>query len=843
MYQNIYIQKSKQGNIVHLWDDKAGYTKFKYVNYAYMKHPAGSFYSLYGDKLKRVSYWTGDDLKAGKIFESDVPLETKVLLDKYLESDEPSTGHREIIIDIEVESSKGFPSPQKAENEVTAIALYDKVADKYTCLILGSVKPKNQDNVIIESFQTETELLQRFYQMYLEINPTIITGWNTNGFDIPYLYNRTKRVMGEQVANCLSPIGDVYYNEHRKRYMIGGVSQLDYLALYKEFTFTQQSSYRLDYIGNLEVGLGKIDYEGSLQDLYETDIDKFIEYNLNDVKIVKKLDDKLKFIELVRGIAHLGHIPYEDIFFSSRWLEGALLAYLRKLEVVAPNKPNNDYSSERFAGAYVKDPKPGRYNWVYDLDLTSMYPSIIMSLNVSPETKIGKVTGWNAEEFIKGTKKTYTIVVGGKPQDTLNETELKGLLDSKNISISSNGILYRNDKKGLIPSILRKWFDERVEYKRLAKKYFRENDLVQHEYYNRRQHIQKIVLNSLYGVLGLPVFRFYDVDNAEATTVTGQELIKYTQRMTNFFYNNELGDKKDHIIYTDTDSIFCTAVPLVKHRNPSANIDDDEYMTKEILSITQEVQDFVNNSYDLFGKKFLNINEHRFDIKQEVIARSAFWVAKKRYGQWIINDGGLECNKLDVKGLDIVRSSFPPSFKKVMTTVLTSILNGEDKKDIDKMIIDFKKSLPELDISDLAIPTGVKGIDKYIDKQSRRGGQFTKSKYGQTFSDIRKGAPVHVKAAIAYNDLLKVYGVDDKFVKIKNYEKIKWVYLKRNPYNIQTLAFKGYEDPKEVLKFVEDYVDRDKLYEGQLQKKIDMFYGALRWDKPTDSETTIERFF
>ena len=178
-----------------------------------------------------------------------------------------------------------------------------------------------------------------------------------------------------------------------------------------------------------------------------------------------------------------------------------------------------------------------------------------------------------------------------------------------------------------------------------------------------------------------------------------------------------------------------------------------------------------------------------------------------------------------------------------MTSVLTSILNGEEKKNIDKMIIDFKKSLPELDIVDLAIPTGVKGIDKYIDKQSRRGGQFTKSKYGQTFSDIRKGAPVHVKAAIAYNDLLKVYGVDGKFVKIKNYEKIKWVYLKRNPYNIQTLAFKGYEDPKEVLKFVEDYVDRDKLYQGQLQKKLDMFYGALRWDNPTDSETTIERFF
>ena len=837
MYQNIYIQKSKRGNIVHLWDDKSGYQKFKYVNYAYMKHPAGSFYSLYGDKLKRVSYWTGDDLKSGKMFESDVPLETKVLLDKYLESDEPSTGHREIIIDIEVESSKGFPSPQKAENEVTAIALYDKVADEYTCLILGSVKPKNQDNVVIESFQTETELLQRFYQKYLEIQPTIITGWNTNGFDIPYLYNRTKRVMGEQVANCLSPIGDVYYNEHRKRYMIGGVSQLDYLALYKEFTFTQHSSYRLDYIGQLEVGLGKIAYEGSLQDLYENDIDKFIEYNLNDVKIVKKLDDKLKFIELVRGISHLGHIPYEDVFFSSRWLEGALLAYLRKIEVVAPNKPNNEYSSERFTGAYVKDPKPGRYNWVYDLDLTSMYPSIIMSLNVSPETKIGKVTGWNSEEFIKGTKKTYTIVVGGKPQDTLNETELKGLLDSKNISISSNGILYRNDKKGLIPSILRKWFDERVEYKRLAKQYHNEGDIVQHEYYNRRQHIQKIVLNSLYGVLGLPVFRFYDVDNAEATTVTGQELIKFTEKIANFYYNKQLGDKEDYCIYTDTDSVFYPAIPLVKNRYPNADVTDEEFMTEQILDVAKEVQDYINKSYDLFAGKMLNVKDgHRFDIKQECVAKSAFWVTKKRYGQWIINDGGFKCDKVDVKGLDIVRSNFPPAMRDLMKGVLKSILSNEDKDIIDEQIIKFKKVMKTKPIHDIALPTGVRGLTKYKDTNSR--GKFNDK---TIFTKTKKSTPVHVKAAIKYNDLLKYYNLDN-IEPIKHKEKIKWIYLKKNTLGIDALAFKGYDDPKEILEFIEQHVDHDRLFEGALQKKIKMFYEALSWELPVDKQNTIARF-
>jgi len=250
-----------------------------------------------------------------------------------------------------------------------------------------------------------------------------------------------------QMANCLSPIGEVYYSEHKKKYKIAGVSCLDYLPLYKLFTYTQQSSYRLDYIGQLEVGLGKIEYEGTLQDLYENDINKYIEYNLNDVIIVKKLDDKLKLIELARGISHVGRTPYEDVYFSSRYLEGAILVYLKNIEVVAPNKAldarekMNSSGNQKFTGAYVKDPNPGRYEWVYDLDLTSMYPSVIMSLNISPEMKIGKINGWDAKEFIKGVPKTYSLEKNGKEQGHMNNEELKQMFDKNKVSISSNGIL------------------------------------------------------------------------------------------------------------------------------------------------------------------------------------------------------------------------------------------------------------------------------------------------------------------------------------------------------------------------------------------------------------------
>ena len=370
------------------------------------------------------------------------------------------------------------------------------------------------------------------------------------------------------------------------------------------------------------------------------------------------------------------------------------------------------------------------------------------------------------------------------------------------------------------------------------KKYGDEGDDEQYGYFKRRQHIQKIILNSLYGVLGLPVFRFYDVDNAEATTLTGQELIKFTEKITNRYYNDKLGDKEDYCIYTDTDSVFYPSIPLVKKRYPEADINDEKFMTKQILSVAKEVQDFINDSYNLFAKKFLNIKgEHRFDIKQECIAKSAFWVTKKRYGQWIINDGGVKCDKLDVKGLDIVRSNFPKAMRELMTGVLKDILSNEDKDLIDEKIIEFKNGMKDTLIEDIALPTGVKGITKYLDKKRSRFG--TKN----LFTQVKKGTPVHVKSAILYNDLLKYFELDDRHEKIKNSEKIKWVYLKDNPLKIETVAFKGYDDPSKIMDYIKKYVDYDKIFQGALEKKIKMFYQALTWDMPVDKSKTLERFF
>jgi len=467
-----------------------------------------------------------------------------------------------------------------------------------------------------------------------------------------------------------------------------------------------------------------------------------------------------------------------------------------------------------------------------------MYPSIIMSLNISPETKIGKINGWDAKEFIKGITKTYSIEKEGKVIRRLSNGELKDFMNKNNVSISSNGVIYDLSKKGVIPAILEKWFNARVEYKSLAKKYGEEGDEKLHGYFNRRQHVQKILLNSIYGVLGLTVFRFYDIDNAEATTTTGVKLIQFTEKVTNSYYNKLLKDDKDYCIYTDTDSVFYSALPLVKNRLPNADTTDDKFMTEQILDIASEVQTYINKSYDYFAKNFLNIqDEHRFEIKQEVIAKSAFWVTKKRYGQWIINDGGTPCEKLDVKGLDIVRSSFPPSFRDFMTKVLKAILAKVGKERIDEFILNFKKSLHNETVENIALPTGVKGIKKYTKKKTTRG-------FGgkSMFTDMEKGAPVYVKASVVYNDLLKHFNANNCEL-IKNASKIRWVYLKDNPFNIDAIAFKGYDDPKEIMDFIIKYIDRDKLFNKALKKKIQMFYDSMKWDMPVDKKTSIERFF
>jgi DNA polymerase elongation subunit (family B) len=558
------------------------------------------------------------------------------------------------------------------------------------------------------------------------------------------------------------------------------------------------------------------------------------------------MDEKLQFIELCRAICHAGFVPYEDYMFSSKYLEGACLAYLKKKGLVAPNKPKDrkekmqalrDNNEEKFIGAYVKEPIVGKYDWIYDLDLTSLYPSIIMTLNISPETKIGKISNWEPEEWVRGINKNYTIV-GKDDTYEYSSSELQDVIKDSNLGVAANGVLYNQDKPGLIADILDTWFKQRVEFRKLEKQYGEAGDTEKYEFYAKRQLVQKILLNSMYGVLGLPAFRFYDIDNAEAVTITGQTVIKKTAEMANIKYWKELGTKEDYNVYIDTDSIYMMAEPLVKHRYPDYKTFDEQRMADEVNTIAEETQTFLNNFYDLLSERFFGIpkDKHRFEIKKEYISKAGFWVAKKRYAQWMVLKNGIKCDKLDVKGLDVVRSSFPKAFQGFMSTMLKDILMGKDNDYIDKTLIEFKNSLPTLPVKTIAKGGAIKELSKYDDGKWRKDS-------GLQIAVFEKGTPAHVKAGIAYNRLLKFFNSPFKHEPIRDGDKVKWVYLRQNPLGLDTVAFKDYNDPKEIMDFIEQYIDRDMIYKAELENKLDDFYNALKWNKASNEVQTAKKFF
>jgi DNA polymerase elongation subunit (family B) len=757
--------------------------------------------------------------------------------------------------DIEVEMISGLPNTLEAKNEITAIASHASSTKLYDVFVLDKEKKinKNEESfdkagrkVNVHVFDNEKSLLMAFLTYYQSVDATILTGWNIDFFDIPYLYNRIKRVCGEGHAKRLSPIGQTFYSPYRQRWSFGGVSILDYINLYKNYNYGLESSYTLNHIATKELGRGKIEYEGSLDDLFENDLQKFIEYNIVDVDLVVSMDEKLQFIDLCRAICHAGYVPYEDYMFSSKYLEGACLAYLKKKGLVAPNKPRDrkermqalkDNNQEKFIGAYVKEPIVGKYDWIYDLDLTSLYPSIIMTLNISPETKIGKITGWDPADWIKGEDKEYTIV-GKDDTYTYSRSELQDVIKDGNLGVAANGVLYSQDTPGLIADILDTWFSQRVEFRKLEKQYGEAGDTEKYEFYAKRQLVQKILLNSMYGVLGLPAFRFYDIDNAEAVTITGQTVIKKTAEMANIKYWKELDTKEDYNVYIDTDSIYMMAEPLVKHRYPEYKEFDEKRMAVEVDNIATETQTFLNSFYDILAERFFFIakDKHRFEIKKEYISKAGFWVAKKRYAQWMILKNGIPCDKLDVKGLDVVRSSFPKAFQEQMSGMLKDILMGKDNDYVDKKLLEFKNNMVNLPVNKIAKGGAIKELSKYDNGSWRKDS-------GLAIANFEKGTPAHVKAGISYNRLLKFFNAPFKHEPIRDGDKVKWVYLKNNPLGLDTVAFKDYNDPKQIMDYIEQYVDRDMLYKAELENKVDDFYTALKWQKASVEAQTAKKFF
>ncbi len=832
MYQGIYYDRFNK--CVHLWDDELGYHELEYVPYAYRLDEHGDYNTMDGKAVRKILKWEKDEVKDGQIYEHDVRPEMRMLIDLYDESDEVSTNHCIFYFDIEVAKEGRYSSPEDAANTITSIAFYDTLSKKHTCLILDKENRIDDgiiDEVKVITFETERLLLAHFISEWELLPITIVTGWNVLWYDLVYLYNRLDLILGKWSGKRLSPIGrvDDYTTKGGKRiFKIAGINILDYMELYKEMTFIQEPSYSLDNIAMKELKRGKVKYDKDLDDLYKTDPIKFIEYNVEDVKLVIDIDIELDFIAIAMGICHKGHVPYEDIFYTSRYMEGACLTETKRRGVVAIR--TNFGGGEKADGAFVKRTKPGRYQWVYDLDLTSLYPFNIMNLNISPETKIAKVSNWSSFDYVAEKKRTYEIQYffpdGDKFMMITYEELKKYLIDTK-YCIAANGMIYLKHTEGLIPSLLRVWFRERADYKDKATNAELADDDATARFYNRKQSIQKVLLNSLYGVLLLPIFRFYDKDNGEAVTLTGQQLIQFTTKMANHYYNVKLKTEDiDYCLYTDTDSIFYEALPLIENKYPDYKEEED--LTDLTMEVAGEVQDFINKSYDIYGKEFHNLDKQEWNIKQELVAKRAFWgSAKKRYAMWLTHNGKKYVDKADIKGFDSVRSSFPKLFRSFLEQVIVNILKDANSPQLNSQVIKFKKGLDDYDILDIMSPTGVNGIEKW--KPSKQGIRYT------------KGTPIHVKSAMNYNR----YMADKNIVtspKIQSGDKIKFCYLKDNPYDFDTIAIVGYDDPPEVEQFLEQYINRDKIFDKALEKKLQGIWNDLGWGKVIMNEN-VAKFY
>jgi len=858
MYQSIYYNRDTK--TYHLRDDKKGWLEFPYRATCYVANETGEYETLDGVRVSPTKQYAWKDPNA---YESDVDKFTRVLVDAYYEQDDTPEYQNIVYIDIECEIAGALTqdSVRNPAGKLTAIALYDNTTKTYYCYILDEAKlmtsSKSEGKFVIPC-NSEKDLMSQFLNKWEELDPTIVTGWNSEFFDIPYLYHRIKNVLGEEQASRLSPLKRVDDTEFLgvKTTEIAGVNHLDYMLLFKKYITAQEPSYALGNIGEKYVDLGKIEYLGSLDKLFKDDIETFINYNIRDVEIIVALEDKLKFIDLTVIISHLCHVPYEQIYLSTALNEGAILTYLKRKNIVSPNKPttynpNLKNIKEEYAGGYLKDPVPGLYEWVIDLDFTSLYPSIIRSLNMGIETLVGRIVNrdkydnqWSLKELKTLNPTTEITIERVNPNKSISRSgitigKMIELIEHENWIISAPGVIFRKDKSSIVCNILTDWFNKRVEYKDLMKKAFKvDKDPIMGDFYNRRQHAYKIKLNDVYGVFAINGWRYTDGHKfiSKAITLTGQRLIQDSIKYVNKWMNKQMETEGiDYIVTSDTDSLFIQVKDLLQKRHPEVDLSNREKTVKYVLKIASEIQAAANNNLHSLVVELFNLHDrpHYFDLKQEVVLERGYFAGKRRYAQFIVNKEGVPVEELDIKGLDLMKSNFPPYFRKFSKQLLQDIMFGKPKPEIDKKILAFRESIDTVDWRLLLKPTGLKNMGGYIASPPRAG---------EIFSKLELKCPINTKSAIYYNDLLRFKKLDKKHNTFQIGDKMFIAYLKDNPYKIDVIGFNGYDDPPFIAEFVEKYLDKPQLFDSVLKNKLETLYEDLKWGKPIFNNN-INKFF
>jgi len=722
-------------------------------------------------------------------------------------------------LDIEVASENGFPDVESAAEEVLLITVQDYATKQIRTWGRGPFNNK-QKNVIYKGFRTEYELLNDFINWWMieENTPEVVTGWNSELYDIPYLVRRIDRILGEKLMKRMSPWGLVTERETvimgRKHisYDVGGVTQLDYLNLYKKFTYKAQESYRLDYIASVELGQKKLDHSefDTFKDFYTNGWQKFVEYNIIDVELVDRMEDKMKLIELAITMAYDAKVNYNDVFFQVRMWDAIIYNYLKKRDIVIPPKERSDKDS-KYAGAYVKEPIPGKYDWVVSFDLNSLYPHLIMQYNISPET-------------LQDTRHPSATV------DKILNEELTFEMYKDN-AVCANGAMYRKDVRGFLPELMEKIYKDRTIYKKkmlAAKQDYEKTPSKSLEKEiarcNNIQMARKIQLNSAYGAIGNQYFRYYKLANAEAITLSGQVSIRWIENRMNGYLNKILKtDGEDYVIASDTDSIYLNMGPLVTKF--LSNKSDDK--TKVVALLDKICQDklepFIEQSYQELAD-YVQAYEQKMIMKRENIAERGIWTAKKRYILNVWNSEGVQYNepKLKMMGIEAVKSSTPAPCRQMIKDGLKLMMNGTED-DVINFIDESRKKFKQLPPEEIAFPRSVSDVVKY-----------------RSPSDIYvKGTPIHCRGALLFNHYIKEKKLTNKYSLINNGEKIKFIYLKK-PNIIQENVISFIQDfPTELN--LDKYIDYDLQFEKSFVEPLKAILDAIGWN--VEKTVNLELFF
>jgi DNA polymerase elongation subunit (family B) len=722
-----------------------------------------------------------------------------------------------VTLDIEVASEAGFPDVESCSEEILAITIQDYSTKK---IITWGVKPfKNtRSDLTYHQCSSEYDLLNNFINYWMFDVPDIITGWNIQLYDIPYICKRINRVLGEKLMKRFSPWGLVteseMYIKGRKHtiFDVGGVTQLDYLDLYKKFTYKAQESYRLDYIAEVELGQKKLDHSefDTFKDFYTKGWQKFIEYNIIDVELVDRLEDKMKLIELAVTMAYDAKANYADVFSQVRMWDTIIYNYLKKRDIVIPPKQNSS-KDEKYAGAYVKEPIPGMYDWVVSFDLNSLYPHLIMQYNISPETLVEeKHPTVNVDKILN--------------QDLTFEMY-------KNYAVCANGAMYRKDVRGFLPELMEKIYNERVIFKKKMLAAEQEYEKTKNKELikeiarcNNIQMARKIQLNSAYGAIGNQYFRYYKLSNAEAITFSGQVSIQWIMNKMNSYLNKILKTEgEDYVIASDTDSLYINMGPLVE-----SVFKGREKTTQGIVSFLDKVcqvefEKYIESSYQELAD-YVNAYDQKMFMKRECIAERGIWTAKKRYILSVWDSEGVryEEPKLKIKGIEAIKSSTPAPCRKMLKDSF-KLMMEKSEDDVIDFIEQCRSKFKTLSPEEVAFPRSASDVQKY-------------KSHSQIYI---KGTPIHVRGALLFNHYIKKNNLNNKYSLIQNGEKIKFVYLKKPNTIYENVISFIQEFPKELN--LDKYVDYDLQFEKAFLEPLKIILDVIGWS--VEKTVNLDSFF